>query len=213
MGKLVEGHTQPGQRVSRISNVRALKGGLVVATVGLWSWLHWIPTSSTFTTTTTTTPADEWKDDIWPIREGTPWDIATDFPRPRTLEYDVQEGTWLLLDVHPNTGDIIFDMVGDIYCISAADASSKSGAIAHPVLNGAPYDADPHFSPEGDRIVYRSDAGLGLENIWVVDWNGCGESDVESTRNSGEYVVSGRLSHFLTQSHQPSVLRTRRIVG
>src|SRR5690349_2435982 len=36
-----------------------------------------------------TNPASEWQDNIWPIREQTPWDISTDYHYPRMLEYDV----------------------------------------------------------------------------------------------------------------------------
>lgn len=111
-------------------------------------------------------PADEWKDNVYPLRPQAPWDISTDFPYPRSLQYTVSQGTWLRLDVHPISGDIIFDMVGDIWCISSGSA------IAHPVIVGVPYDTDPHFSPNGDRIVWRSDAGHGIENIWVKAWNG-----------------------------------------
>ncbi|KAI0373252.1 hypothetical protein BV20DRAFT_963082 [Pilatotrama ljubarskyi] len=128
-------------------------------------------------------PGKQWKDDIWPLREQTPWDISTDFPFPRSLEYDVTEGTWLRLDVHPKNGDIIFDMLGDIYCLPAsaysmAQLDSESLSRAVPVLLGVPHDSDPHFSPQGDSIVFRSDAELGIENIWVKEWRGCAESDV-----------------------------------
>lgn len=127
-------------------------------------------------------PASEWQDNIWPIREQTPWDISTDYPYPRSLEYDVTEGTWLRLDVHPISGDIIFDMIGDIYCLPGHEAlkahAQDEKVRARPVLLGVPYDSDPHFSPEGDRFVFRSDAGLGVENIWVAQWKGCDAMDV-----------------------------------
>ncbi|KAI0648336.1 hypothetical protein C8Q79DRAFT_1008671 [Trametes meyenii] len=132
-------------------------------------------------------PADDWKDDVWPLREQTPWDISTDFPFPRSLEYDVTEGTWLRLDVHPKTGDIVFDMLGDIYCLSASaytESRLDSGLLSRaiPVLLGVPHDSDPHFSPEGDRLVFRSDAELGVENIWIREWNGCEGSDIRPLR-------------------------------
>ncbi|KAF5331149.1 hypothetical protein D9619_006058 [Psilocybe cf. subviscida] len=121
-------------------------------------------------------PALEWKDNIWPLRKQTPWDISTDFPYPRKLEYDVKEGTWLRLDVHPTSGDVVFDMVGDIYCLPGGEALHASGGApvnARPVLQGVPHDSDPRFSPEGDRLVFRSDAGLGVDNIWIMEWKGC----------------------------------------
>lgn len=134
--------------------------------------------------TTSIDPASEWKDDVWPLRPQTPWDISTDFPYPRKLEYDVSEGTWLRLDVHPKSGDIVFDMVGDLYCLPAADVAEQTltaGVVqARPILLGIPFDSDPHFSPEGDRLVFRSDAELGIENIWVMEWKGCDGMDVRS---------------------------------
>jgi hypothetical protein len=101
-------------------------------------------------------PAEQFKDDIFPLRESEPWDISTDYPYPRVLEYDVTEGTWLRLDVHPNTGDIVFDMVGDLYCLPASDvgAALKGGerVRARPVLLGVPHDVDAHFSPDGEQL-------------------------------------------------------------
>ncbi|KAI0345072.1 hypothetical protein BDW22DRAFT_1370795 [Trametopsis cervina] len=134
-------------------------------------------------------PASEWKDDIWPIREQTPWDISTDFPFPRSLEYTVTEGTWLRLDVHPKSGDIVFDILGDIYCLPGKAYSKSVGTEgltkARPVLLGIPHDSDPHFSPDGEKLVYRSDAGLGVENIWVKEWTGCEAEDVRPQAAEG----------------------------
>ncbi|KIJ63294.1 hypothetical protein HYDPIDRAFT_113258 [Hydnomerulius pinastri MD-312] len=132
-------------------------------------------------------PASEFKDDVFPLRPHEPWDISTDYPHPRTLEYDVEEGTWLRLDVHPVSGDIVFDMAGDIYCLPASsysEASLLSGAKtqAIPVLTGVPHDSEPSFSPEGDRLAFKSDAGIGIDNIWVMPWaaGGCAAMDVRS---------------------------------
>ncbi|KAJ3550145.1 hypothetical protein NM688_g5104 [Phlebia brevispora] len=124
--------------------------------------------------------ASEWKDDIWPIRQQTPWDISTDYPYPRKLVYDVTEGTWLRLDVHPRTGDIVFDMLGDLYCLpgDAYRLGIKGPNRAAPVLLGVPHDSDPHFSPDGSKLVFRSDAELGVENIWVMNWTDCESMDV-----------------------------------
>ncbi|KAJ7284597.1 hypothetical protein C8J57DRAFT_1289035, partial [Mycena rebaudengoi] len=128
--------------------------------------------------------APEWKDDVWPIQEQTPWDISTDFPHPRLLEYDVTEGTWLRLDVHPKSGDIIFDMLGDVYCLAGAEVSAAAAGVAttaRPVLRGVPHDSDPHFSPDGNGFVFTSDAGLGVQNIWIKPWAGCEAADLTST--------------------------------
>lgn len=145
---------------------------LTATTTALWSFSV-SPQDSANSENSASDPADEWKDDIWPIRPSAPWDISTDFPFSRVLEYDVEEGTWLRLDVHPINGDIVFDMLGDLYCISSYTTDRNAVASAHPILLGIPHDADPHFSPDGDRLVFRSDAELGVENIWVMPWTGC----------------------------------------
>ncbi|KAJ6610225.1 hypothetical protein B0H10DRAFT_2177862 [Mycena sp. CBHHK59/15] len=145
----------------------------------------------------------KWKDDVWPIREQTPWDISTDFAYPRVLEYDVTEGTWLRLDVHPKTGDIVFDMVGDLYCLSSAEVNDAKGAAvtARPILLGVPHDSDPHFSPNGDRIVFRSDAGLGVENIWVKPWAGCEAADLRAIDASARLMQA-----FQFKTHDEALL-------
>lgn len=64
-------------------------------------------------------PGEKWKDDIRPIFPVRPWDISTNFPYPRKLEYEVTEGTWLRLDVHPESGEVVFDILGPLtqsYC-------------------------------------------------------------------------------------------------
>lgn len=144
--------------------------------------------------TTFNDPASEWKDDIWPIRPPAAWDISTDFPFPRTLEYNVQQGTWLRLDVHPKSGDIVFDMIGDLYCLSAADVAKGGVTKARPILLGVPHDSDPHFSPEGDRVVFRSDAELGIENIWIMTWKGCEAMDVRAVENLNDELRRALLA-------------------
>ncbi|KJA15941.1 hypothetical protein HYPSUDRAFT_47891 [Hypholoma sublateritium FD-334 SS-4] len=137
-------------------------------------------------------PVAEWKDDVYPLRPPTPWDISTDYSYPRKLEYDVQEGTFLRLDVHPISGDIVFDMVGDLYCLPGAQAFhlSDKAISARPVLLGIPHDSDPHFSPTGDRLVFRSDAELGVENIWVMEWRGCDEMNLKATNSKEELRIA-----------------------
>ena len=157
---------------------------------------------------TSSEPTKEWKDDVWPIRELTPWDISTDFAYPRKFSVDVDEGTWLRLDVHPSSGEIIFDMLGDIYCLPAsAYLNPRFGynERARPVLLGVPYDSDPHFSPDGSKFVFRSDAELGVENIWVSNWKGCDNMDLRS----GDSEIGRELSDaLLWQKHEEELLNS-----
>ena len=184
---------------------------------------------SLFTSTDTHTAGvtqvmDEWKDDIWPWRPPTAWDISTDFPYPRLLEYDVEEGTWLRLDVHPTTGEIVFDMLGDLYCLPvhsyahhrAMKTRESRVSRAHPILRGVPHDSDPHFSPNGDRIVFRSDAELGVENIWVMRWLGCERMDLErvdAITPDGNADMLARGIRETTERRKRRLMREGRLGG
>ncbi|OSX64767.1 hypothetical protein POSPLADRAFT_1166862 [Postia placenta MAD-698-R-SB12] len=82
-------------------------------------------------------------------------------------------------------------MLGDLYCLpadahSTDNLSSAESTWARPVLLGIPHDSDPHFSPEGDKLVFRSDAELGVENIWVMEWTGCDSMNVRPSYSHGE---------------------------
>lgn len=213
--------------------LRYFKVLLFIACIALASIFQFIPASLRSTrsviqplSTRTSEPADEWRDDIFPIRPQTPWDISTSFPFPRSLEYDVTEGTWLRLDVHPKTGDLVWDMVGDLWCLPASasgiglDVHQANDVLpkARPVLLGIPHDSDPHFSPEGDRLVFRSDAELGVENIWVMEWKGCEKMDVRRSKldsvEDAELMQSLEVKHYeddlLANGVQESLERKRR---
>ncbi|EIW77828.1 composite domain of metallo-dependent hydrolase [Coniophora puteana RWD-64-598 SS2] len=151
-------------------------------------------------------PASEWRDDVYPYRPSEPWDISTDFPYPRLLHYEVSEGTWLRLDVHPLTGDVVFDMVGDLYCLPALSYhfegyGSQELARAVPILRGVPFDSEPHFSPSGDKLLFTSDAELGFENIWVMPWTGCESMDLgrQSLELETSYFAGGKNRRLLSE--------------
>lgn len=190
-----------------------------VVIILLFSWHHVQFFQLRFSKTTSNDQI-EWQDNMFPYRNQTPWDISTGFDYPRTIEYDVEEGTWLRLDVHPESGDIVFDMVGDIYCMRGGEVfseeeESQQRIHARPVLRGVPYDADPRFSPDGDKLMFRSDAGLGVENAWVMPWKGCEEHDLDAHlilqhtnrlvregRSQGVYADANR-DFFVTQGYLP----------
>lgn len=149
-------------------------------------------------------PTVEWQDDTWPLRNQTPWDISTDYPFPRSLEYDVEEGTWMRLDVHPTSGDIVFDLIGDLYCLPGGAYLPGPRAIpsrARPILLGIPHDTEPRFSPDGKQLAFRSDAELGVDNAWLMNWEGCDEMDVRPSS------ARGRLLDVLAYSrHEEELL-------
>lgn len=83
----------------------------------------------------------------------------------RSLSFDVDEGTWISVDVHPAGGEIIFDLLGDIYTVSTG------GGNATRLLGGMAFDAQPVYSPDGNRFAFISDRS-GSENLWTAKTDG-----------------------------------------
>ncbi len=95
------------------------------------------------------------------------WDISNpgDGWSYKEVPLNTNEGTWMNLDVSPDGRQIVFDLLGDIYKIPTA------GGKAILLRGGLPYEVQPRFSPDGNKISFTSDAGGG-DNIWVMDNDG-----------------------------------------
>jgi Tol biopolymer transport system component len=113
----------------------------------------------------------------------------------KPLKFTTDEGTWLSLDVSPDGRTIVFEMLGDIYTIPV------DGGKATRLTSGQPFDAQPHFSPDGKSIVFVSDRSQA-DNLWLMNADG---SNVRAlTRENdqrfqsptftpdGKYVVASR---------------------
>lgn len=98
------------------------------------------------------------------------WDVSAPTEETRPVAFDVDEGTWLSLDVSPDGSEIIFDLLGDIYKlpISGGEAVSLSSGIA--------WDMQPRYSPDGSQIAFTSDRDGG-DNIFVMNADG---SDIKA---------------------------------
>jgi Tol biopolymer transport system component len=92
--------------------------------------------------------------------QGLPLEIA------EVLEFEVDEGTWMSLDVSPAGGDsLVFDLLGDIYTLPIA------GGEATRIVGEMSFESQPRFSPDGRTIAFLSDRS-GVENLWLVDADG-----------------------------------------
>ena len=80
----------------------------------------------------------------------------------RKISFSTSEGTWMSVDVSPDGGTILFDLMGDIYTIPA------SGGKATSVTTGLAFDTHPRYSPDGKKILFTSDRS-GSENLWYID--------------------------------------------
>ena len=93
------------------------------------------------------------------------WDVAAPPLPTRMVNIDVDEGTWMDVDVSPDGRTIAFDMLGDIYTMPI------TGGTATRIAEGLPYEMQPQFSPDGKRIAFTSDRGGG-DNIWLMNVDG-----------------------------------------
>ena len=111
----------------------------------------------------------------------------------RTVSLDTDEGSWISVDVSPDSGTIVFDLLGDLYTIPF------TGGDAAPLTEGMAYDSQPRYSPDGSQVVFVSDRD-GAENLWLIDVGSRETRQVTdvSTNNfespewlpDGEYIVA-----------------------
>ncbi len=83
----------------------------------------------------------------------------------RTIEFDVEEGTWTSLDVSPDGRTLVFDLLGDLYTLPI------EGGEAKVLVGGRDWDHMPRFSPDGKKIAFISDRD-GNMNLWVMNADG-----------------------------------------
>ncbi|XOV95032.1 MAG: amidohydrolase family protein [Bacteroidota bacterium] len=99
------------------------------------------------------------------------WDVNSPVEPFKEVSFDVEEGTWMNLDVSPDGKKIVFDLLGDIFIMPI------EGGTATPLRTGHAFEVQPRFSPDGKYISFTSDSGGG-DNIWIMDVDGSNAKQV-----------------------------------
>ncbi|MHA6723296.1 amidohydrolase family protein [Sphingomonas sp. RS2018] len=128
------------------------------------------------------------------------WDVnAPPGATIRQARIDVDQGSWMDIDVSRDGRTIAFTLLGDIYTMPIA------GGTPTRIAEGLAWEVHPRFSPDGRRIAFTSDRGGG-DNIWVMNVDGSDKRQVtkENFRllNQPTWSPDGRFiaakKHFTT---------------
>ena len=109
------------------------------------------------------------------------WDVEANRGPVREVTFEVNEGTWMNLDVSPDGSELVFDLLGDLYLLPI------EGGQAQRITQGRAFDVQPRFSPDGQRIAFTSDRGGG-DNIWTISRDG---SDARQVTNESFRLLNG----------------------
>lgn len=93
------------------------------------------------------------------------WSVNEPMGEFKDAKINVDQGTWMNVDISPDGKTIVFDLLGDIYTMPV------SGGKATPLFNDIAWQMQPTFSPDGKHIAFTSDQGGG-DNIWVMEADG-----------------------------------------
>ncbi len=128
------------------------------------------------------------------------WNVAAPPLPTRAVAINVDEGTWMSLDVSPDGRTIAFDLLGDIYVIPAAGGEARS------IAGGMAWEMQPRFSPDGSKIAFTSDRAGG-DNIWIMNADGSDKRQVTKEKfrllnnatwsPDGQYLAARK--HYTTQ--------------
>ncbi|WP_290878474.1 amidohydrolase family protein [Gracilimonas sp.] len=115
----------------------------------------------------------------------------------REFSFNLKEGSWIALDVNPDGSTIVFDYLGDLYTIPI------EGGEATQITEGMQFDSQPRFSPDGQKVVFISDASGG-EGVWVYDFETEEKEQITKGKNNeyqspewapdGKYIIASKDS-------------------
>jgi Tol biopolymer transport system component len=113
----------------------------------------------------------------------------------RTIEFTIDQGTWVSLDVFPDGKTIVFELLGHLYTVPFAGGDAKA------LTSGLAFDSQPRCSPDGKLIAFLSDRD-SAENLWIINSDGTGPRPLTKDKQSlfaspawtpeGDYILVSR---------------------
>ncbi len=124
----------------------------------------------------------------------------------REVRFRTEEGSWMSVDVSPDGGTLVFDLLGDLYTLPV------DGGTASPLMTGPAFESQPRFSPDGSEIAFVSDRSGG-QNLWVLSADGSDTTQITRGNDNlytspewspdGEYLVASRTFSPLGGAAKP----------
>src|SRR5207245_11232221 len=84
------------------------------------------------------------------------WDVTQPRGQTREIAFTASEGTWMSVDLSPDGGWIVFDLLAHIYRVPVAGGE----ATALTQNSGIATNFHPRISPDGNLIAFVSDRGV-----------------------------------------------------
>jgi Tol biopolymer transport system component len=95
------------------------------------------------------------------------WDATLARGKTRVIDFAVDEGTWMSVDLSPDQQWLVFDLLGHIYRLPIAGGEAQNLTAG----SGIALNFHPRISPDGREITFVSDRA-GQDNLWVMNADG-----------------------------------------
>jgi len=95
------------------------------------------------------------------------WSVTQTRGSVREVDFTTDQGTWMSVDVSPDGGWVVFDLLGHVYRMPSAGGSAEALTQS----SGVATNYHPQYSPDGSQIVFVSDRA-GQNNPWVMNADG-----------------------------------------